>query len=237
MQYTRLQGESAQYRDAREELRLAEIGLMHESERVAALRRALPLGPVVDDYVFVEGPRSLDDGDGPTAKVKLSELFSAPDRPLVVYHLMYGKAQTEPCPMCTQWIDGFNGIANHLAQNVDLAIAAAADPPALRAHARSRGWNRLRLLSCGDNTFKRDLASEEADGAQDSTISVFVRDGDGNVRHTYTTRPRMAPDIAERGIDLLCATWNLLDLTPSGRGVWYSSLSYGLSTIGAPASP
>jgi predicted dithiol-disulfide oxidoreductase (DUF899 family) len=101
---------------------------------------------------------------------------------------------------------------------------------ALRAHARNRDWNRLRLLSCGDNTFKYDLRSEDADGAQDSTVSVFARDADGNVRHTYTARPRMSPDIPERGIDLLCATWNLLDLTPYGRGDWYSSLDYGLST-------
>ena len=111
MDYTRLTGESADYLRAREELRLAEIELMQQRERVAEMRRALPLGPVVDDYAFLEGPRSLDDGDAPVATVRLSELFTAADRPLVVYHLMYGKAQTEPCPMCTQWIDGFNGIA------------------------------------------------------------------------------------------------------------------------------
>lgn len=45
---------------------------------------------------------------------------------------------------CTLWIDGFNGVAGHLAQNIDFAIVAAADPPTLRAHARARGWNRPR---------------------------------------------------------------------------------------------
>ena len=49
---------------------------------------------------------------------------------------MYGKAQTSPCPMCTLWIDGFNGVAHHLAQNVDFVVVAAADPAALLAHAR-----------------------------------------------------------------------------------------------------
>jgi predicted dithiol-disulfide oxidoreductase (DUF899 family) len=229
MQYTRLVNEPADYVDARERLRIAELDLMQQRERVAEMRRALPLGPVVDDYVFLEGPRSLQDGDAPVATVRLSELFTAADRPLVIYHLMYGKAQTAPCPMCTQWIDGFNGIAHHLAQNVDLAVVAAADPVALRAHARNREWNRLRLLSCGDNSFKYDLRSEEADGAQDSTVSVFVRDADGSVRHSYTARPSMSADVQERGIDLLCATWNILDLTPKGRGDWYSDLGYGLS--------
>jgi len=112
-------------------------------------------------------------------------------------------------------------------------VVAAADPVKLRAHARNRRWNRLRLLSCGDNTFKYDLRSEEPDGSQDSTVSVFVRDAKGRVRHTYTVRPRMSAGIPERGIDLLCATWNLLDLTPQGRGDWYSSLTYGLSTTKA----
>jgi predicted dithiol-disulfide oxidoreductase (DUF899 family) len=233
MDYTRLTGESASYLDAREKLRLAEIDLMQQRERVAEMRRALPPGPVVDDYEFLEGPRSLDDGDTPVSTVRLSELFGGPGRPRVVYHLMYGKAQTAPCPMCTQWIDGFNGVAQHVARNVDFAVVAAADPVKLRAHARTREWNRVRLLSCGDNTFKYDLRSEEADGTQDSTMSVFVRDADGRVRHTYTCRPRMSADVAERGIDLMCATWNVLDLTPNGRGDWYSSLDYGLSV--APA--
>ena len=229
MEYTRLPDESAQYLDAREQLRLAEIDLMRQRERVAEMRRALPRGPVVDDYLFLEGPRSLDDGDTPVSNVRLSELFTAPNRLLVVYHLMYGKEQTEPCPMCTQWIDGFNGVANHLAQNVDFVVVAAADPVALRTHARRREWQRLRLLSCGDNTFKYDLKSEDADGSQDSTMSVFVRDAKGDVRHTYTVRPRMSADIDQRGIDLMCATWHVLDLTPYGRGEWFSSLDYGVS--------
>src|SRR5579863_310636 len=129
--------------------------------------------------------------------------------------------------MCTMWIDGFNGVAHHVAQSADLVIAAAADVPTLRAHARTRGWDRLRLLSCGDNTFKYDLLSEDEAGNQDSTVSVFERDPAGSVRHTYTGRPRMSEDIGGRGIDLLCPTWNLLDLTPRGRGDWYSQLSYG----------
>jgi predicted dithiol-disulfide oxidoreductase (DUF899 family) len=182
---------------------------------------------VVDDYVFLEGPHALADGDEPVTKVQLRDLFTASGRPLVVYHFMFGKAQTTACPMCTQWIDGFNGIAHHLARNVDFAMVAAADPVPLRAHARSRGWEKLRLLSCGDNTFKYDLLSEDADGTQDSTISVFDRDADGRVRHTYTGRPRLSDDRAERGIDLLCATWHVLDLTRQGRGDRYSSLDYG----------
>lgn len=226
MRYTRLTNQSPEYLARREELRLAEIELMQHTERVAALRRALPLGAVVQDYVFQEGPRDLSAGDSPVNDVRLSELFTGPGRSLVVYQLMYGKLQTEPCEMCTMWIDGFNGVAHHLAENVDFVVAAAADPVKLRAHARNRGWHRLRLLSCSSNTFKYDMDSEDAEGNQDSTLSVFTREPNGSIRHFYSVHPRMSEDIAERGIDSVCATWNVLDLTPAGRDDWYPSLTY-----------
>ena len=96
-------------------------------------------------------------------------------------------------------------------------------------HARARGWDKLRLLSCGDNTFKYDLGSEDRAGNQDSTVSVFIRDGDGTLRHFYSAHPSMAADIKERGLDLLCPVYNVLDLTPQGRGDWYAQLGYGTS--------
>jgi predicted dithiol-disulfide oxidoreductase (DUF899 family) len=164
MLQTHLRNESPEYLAKREELRLAEIDLMRHRERVAEMRRQLPAGAAVDDYVFLEGPRDLDVGDGPVQSVRLSQLFTAPGRALVVYHLVYGKLQTTPCPMCTSWIDGYNGVAQHLAQNVDFVIAAAGEPAALREHARNRGWHNLRLLSCGDSTFKLDMNSEDAAG-------------------------------------------------------------------------
>ena len=222
---TNLTNESAEYLAKRDELRLAEIELMHQRERVAGLRRHLPPGPALENYKFIEGPVDLDSGDTPTQTVQLSELFTAAGRPLVIYHLMYGKRQTKPCPMCTAWIDGLNGVAHHIAQNVDFAIVAAADPTVLRAHARARGWNRLRLLSAGDSTFKYDFGSEDREGNQDSTISVFTR-SHGDVHHFYTAHPWMSPEIKERGIDLLSPIWHVLDLTPPGRGHWYAKLQY-----------
>lgn len=224
---TNLPNESPEYLSKREELRLAEIELMKHRERVAALRRQLPTGAIVEDYEFIEGPASLDEGDEPTKRVRLSELFTAADRSLVIYHFMFGKKQTVACPMCTAWIDSFNGIAHHLAQNIDLAIVAAAEPATLRAHARARGWDRLRLLSAGESTFKYDLGSEDREGGQDSTISVFTRDSDGTLRHFYSGHPRLSADIKERGIDQLNSLWNFLDLTPQGRGKFYASLDYG----------
>src|SRR4029453_17669198 len=123
---TNLTNESSEYLVKREELRLAEIELMRQSERVADLRRHLPQGAPMQDYQFEEGPRDLGAADAPVRTVHLSELFTKPNRSLVIYHLMYGKRQTKPCPMCTAWIDGANGVAHHLAQKLDFAVVAAA---------------------------------------------------------------------------------------------------------------
>ena len=225
MKQTRLD-EPAEYAKRREELRQAEVDLMHLREKVASLRRQLPEGTAVADYEFFEGPPRLADGDEPVTTVRLSELFRAPDRALVVQHVMYGKAQTTPCPMCTMWVDGLNAVVGHIEQNADYVVASAADPKALRAHARARGWSNVRLLSCGDNTFQYDFGAEDEEGNQNSTFSVFTLDADGSPRHFYSAHPQMSDDIMERGVDLLSPVWNLLDLTPHGRGEWYAELRY-----------
>jgi predicted dithiol-disulfide oxidoreductase (DUF899 family) len=224
---TNLTGESPEYLAKREELRLAEIDLMRQRERVAELRRHLPQGVAIEDYQFEEGPQDLNAGDAPVRPVRLSELFTSSARSLVIYHFMFGKRQAKACPMCTAWLDGANGVAHQLSQKLDFAVVAAADVPTLRAFARERGWDKLRLISAGSSTFKYDLGSEDREGRQDSTISVFTRDADGTLRNFYTAHPRMGPEILERGIDLLAPIWHFMDLTPQGRGDWYASLAYG----------
>src|SRR5262245_25612900 len=96
---TNLPNESPEYLSKREELRQAEIELMRQRERVAQLRRALPPGATIQDYEFLEGPISINEGDQPVRTVRLSELFTSPNRSLVIYHFMYGKKQTTACPM------------------------------------------------------------------------------------------------------------------------------------------
>ncbi|SRR6266545_3258369 len=95
---TNLTTESSECLAKREELRLAEIELMRQRERVAELHRNLPGAPI-QDYQFEEGPRDLNTGDAPVRTVRLSELFTKPNRSLVIYHFMFGKRQTKACPM------------------------------------------------------------------------------------------------------------------------------------------
>ena len=225
MQLTNLTDESDQYRRARTELQLAEIELMRHRERVAQMRRELPPGPALPDYEFAE-PATPGEGGEAVRTVHLGDLFAGPGRPLIIYHLMYGKRQTSPCPMCTMWVDGMNGIAHHVEPRADLAVVAAAEVGPLQEFARSRGWTNIRLLSAATSTFKFDLGSEDAEGVQDSRVSVFVQDEEGTVHHRYTAAPRMSDDIDQRGIDLLSPTWHLFDLTPTGRGEFFAALDY-----------
>lgn len=197
------------YRQSRDRLRQAEIELRDRIEEVAAMRRDLPPGPTVPEYNFTD-----TDGN----HVRLSELFTGDKNDLIVYHLMYWSKEDDFCPMCSLWIDGFNGLAPHITQRANFVVASRAPVDKLKAWGQRRGWHRLRLLSDDGPQFARDIGAEDADGNPDSTIVVFTREG-GRIRHFYTAHPML--EDRERGIDLLCPVWHLFDLTPSGRGEWY----------------
>lgn len=219
-----LADESAAYRTARQELVAAEIALREQTITVVALRRRLPLGAEVSDYEFDEGPFDLG-ADGPVRRVHLADLFGQPEKPLIVYHLMYGGTQTEPCPMCSMWIDGFNGVARHVAQRANLAVVAQAPIGAIRAWGRQRGWHSLRLLSSSSSTFKTDLNTQTPEGDQRPAISVFTRCSDGSSRHFWTGEAHLN-DATWGGLDQYSPVWNLFDLTPEGREAWMPQREY-----------
>jgi predicted dithiol-disulfide oxidoreductase (DUF899 family) len=200
---------------ARAELRAAELELMLQRERVAAMRRGLPLGPGGADYEFDEFV------DGETRRLSLADLFSDPDKPLIVYHFMYGKQQTSACPMCSMWMDGWNAVTRHLAENVNFVVASSADAADWAALAETRGWGNVRLVSAAPSTFKLDIGGENAEGYQEPAISVWEL-VDGVPRLTYSGGAHIEGD-HWRGVDLLSPVWHLLDLTRAGRGDWMPS--------------
>ena len=208
----------SEFADALAAVRDAERELMLQRERVAELRRALPVGPAGPDYEFEQVV------DGQAAPVRLSELFTAPDRTLIVYHFMYGKRQTAPCPMCSAWADGWNAIAHHVTERADFVMAAAAPIAEWTALARDRGWTNLRLASAAPSSFKADIGGEDAEGNQWPFISVWTLDDDGRPRQRYWGAAQF-DDEHWRGLDLLNPVWHLLDLTPEGRGDWFPRLS------------
>ncbi len=222
-------GESQRYRQARNDLLRAEIELRSRIEKVAALRRRLPLGgALTQDYTFEEGAPDLNDRET-VRLVKLSELFRPGKDSLILYNFMYGPRMQQPCPMCTSLLDGLHGNIPHATQRINFAVVAKSPIQRIREFARQRGWLNFRILSSEKNTYNRDYHGENADGNQLPALNVFVRRGD-TLCHFYNTELFFAP--SERGqhprhVDLIWPLWNLFDLTPESRGTdWYPKLSY-----------
>jgi predicted dithiol-disulfide oxidoreductase (DUF899 family) len=218
------QNESREYREARNELLLAERELRRQIERVAAQRRTLPMGGQVrEDYVFDE------EADGAIRGVKLSELFGHHDT-LVAYNYMFSPRDgARPCPSCTSILDAMDGQVKHVTQRVALAVIARAPIARVKEFAHERGWRDLRLVSSANNSFNTDYHGEKADGSQVPVLHVFRRK-DGNTFHTWSSELVFAPEDPgqnARHIDLIWPLWNVLDATPQGRGTdWYPKLGY-----------
>lgn len=226
----RFPGESEEYRRERNRLLEAEAELRGAIERVAEQRRELPPGGVVpDDYRFEEA------SDG--SVVTLSELFAPGKDTLVIYSFMFprysgdtrpgpsgetGRLALEetPCPSCTSILDSLDGAAHHLARRLNLAVVAKSAPERIRTFARERGWRHLRLLSSRNNNYNRDYHAETPEGSQLPVINVFTR-VDGEITHRWATELMFAPregGLEARHVDLIWPIWNVLDMTPDGRG-------------------
>jgi predicted dithiol-disulfide oxidoreductase (DUF899 family) len=226
----RFPGESEEFRLARDELLAAEIELRRHSEAVAAQRRSLPLGgEAPTDYGFQE-----IDAERGTQAVRLSELFAEGKDTLVLYSFMFiadesGNPLGVACPACTSIIDALDGQAPHLTQRINLATVAKVPIEQFRRHADTRGWEHIRLLSAAESTYKRDYHCETPEGSQRPIANVFVR-REGRIHHSWSSELAFAsadPGEHPRHVDFMWPLWNVLDLTPEGRGEgWHPRLSY-----------
>jgi predicted dithiol-disulfide oxidoreductase (DUF899 family) len=184
-------------------------------DQLSRERRELPWVKVEKNYVF----------DGPGGKITLAELFEGRSQ-LVVYHFMFAPDWEEGCPSCSFWADSFNGVGVHLNHRDVTMIAISRAPSAkLEAFKRRMGWS-FKWLSSGNNDFNHDYqvsftpeelegqveynyVKQETDNLEWPGVSVFFKDGDGSVFHTYSCY--------SRGIDILNVAYNYLDLVPKGR--------------------
>ena len=179
-------------------------------------RRELPWEKVDAHYVF----------DGPSGKESLRDLFEG-RRQLVVYHFMFDPGWEEGCKSCSFWIDNLDGVIVHL-NHRDVSFVAISRAPyaTIQAYRKRMGW-RVKWLSSFNNDFNRDyhvtFTPEEREGGQayynyaagsfgapeGPGISVFYRDDDGTIYHTYSTYAR--------GLDMVNGAYHVLDLVPKGR--------------------
>jgi predicted dithiol-disulfide oxidoreductase (DUF899 family) len=239
MEHLHYPDESAEYRAARNALLDAEIDLRARTEAVAAQRRALPPGgKLKEDYVF--------ERIGNTAcmpeTVRLSELFGPHDT-LILYSFMFGPERKSPCPGCTHLLDGIDGAARHLGQRIAFHVVAKSPIARLAAFRHARGWEHLSLLSTAGNSYDADYFGDTskfspglrkqfgvADGEDwdEPIFNVFKRTEAG-IRHFWGSEMAFAPcapNQHHRAGDLADPLWNLLDMTPQGRGDWFPKVNY-----------
>jgi len=200
--------------EARKALLAEEKAFTRARDELSRRRRELPWEEVEQEYVF-EGSR------GPET---LADLFDGRSQ-LVVYHFMFEPDVDEGCPSCSFWADNFDRNVVHL-NHRDVSFIAVSRAPyeLLRADRDPLGWG-FHRLSSGGNDFNRDFgvgfAPENTDepvynygtlvpGRPDREgVSVFFRDEDGRIFHTYSAYAR--------GIDMLNAAYHYLDIVPKGR--------------------
>ncbi len=131
------------------------------------------------------------------------------------------------CKSCSFWADNFNGIDIHLAARDTKLLAVSSAPYARIAAFKARmGWSFKWVSSAGsdfNHDFHVSFSPEELEQGEidynftrikTSTtelpgISVFYRDADGTVFHTYSCYAR--------GLDMLNGAYHYLDLLPKGR--------------------
>jgi predicted dithiol-disulfide oxidoreductase (DUF899 family) len=179
-------------------------------------RRALPWERVAKDYVF----------DGPNGEETLAQLFDGKSQ-LVVYHFMFAPDWDEGCKSCSWWADNFERNVIHLAhRDVTLVAISRAPIARLETFRRRMGWT-FKWLSTDGNDFAYDYHAsfrpeELATGpvtynyrqiklsnTDHTGISVFHRDAEGAIFHTYSCY--------SRGVDMMNAGYHYLDLVPKGR--------------------
>ena len=201
---------------ARRQLLEQEKEFTRRRDQLSQTRRDLPWRKLEKAYVF----------DGPNGEAALADLFEGRNQ-LVVYHFMFGPDWKTGCKSCSFFADNFDGILDHLKQR-DVSFAAISRGPlaTLESFKKRMGWT-FPWYSAGRSDFNFDFAVSFAKSAVENAercynfdtlppqveempgISVFYKDSDGTVFHTYSCYAR--------GLDMLNTAYHYLDLVPKGR--------------------
>ena len=201
---------------ARKDLLTRERELTRLRDEVSRHRRELPWVKIDKEYIF----------DGPDGRQTLADLFDGRSQ-LIVYHFMLGPGWEEGCKSCSYLADHFDGANGHLPhRDVTFVVISRAPLSQIQSYQKRMGW-RFKWLSSHGKDFNFDYhvsfteedekkgkvyynyATQEFISDELPGLSVFYKDENGDVFHTYSTYAR--------GLDILVGAYNLLDLTPKGR--------------------
>ena len=206
----------AEWLVARKDLLTREKEFTRLRDDLGRHRRALPWVKVEKEYTF----------EGTDGQETLADLFAGRSQ-LIVYHFMLGPGWKEGCKSCSYLADHFEGANWHLPQR-DVTFVAVSRAPLdeIEAYKQRMGW-RFKWLSSHKSDFNFDYHvsfTKEEEGKGEAYynysmgefisdelpgLSVFYKDENGDLFHTYSTYAR--------GLDLLVGTYNFLDLVPKGR--------------------
>ena len=207
---------AAEWLVARKDLLNREKEFSRQRDALSAARRKLPMVKVEKEYVF----------EGPNGKETLADLFEGRSQ-LIIYHFMLGPGWEEGCKSCSYLADHFDGANWHLPyRDTTLVVVSRAPLSEIKTYRKRMGW-RFKWVSSygGDFNFDYHVSFSEKEEKKHKVyynyemaefmseelpgLSVFYKDEDGSVFHTYSTYAR--------GLDQLVGTYNFLDLTPKGR--------------------
>jgi predicted dithiol-disulfide oxidoreductase (DUF899 family) len=202
--------------DARRTLLVKEKEFTRLRDELSRQRRELPWEKVDKDYSF----------EGAAGQVKLADLFAGKHQ-LIVYHFMLGPDWEAGCKSCSFWADNLNGIDIHLAhRDTSLVVISRAPLAKLDAYKKRMGWSFDWYSSFGSDfnfDYQVSFTPEQIAAGQAVYnyelrpnkmselvgISVFYRDDEGDIFHTYSCY--------SRGVDMLNGAYHYLDLTSKGR--------------------
>ena len=202
--------------EARKVLLAKEKEFSRLRDDLTAQRLALPWEKVEKEYVF----------EGPDGRQTLSDLFEGRSQ-LIVYHFMYGPGWDVGCKSCSFLADHFNPAIVHL-NNRDVTMVAVSRAPLeeFEDFRNRMDWS-FKWLSSHGSDFNEDLNVSFTQGELDNgTVSynykkqkfpsteapgasVFYKDGNGDIFHTYS--------VYARGLDMFITTYQYLDIVPKGR--------------------
>ncbi len=206
----------AAWTEARKRLLAREKELTDLQEKVAEERRALPWVKVTKDYVF----------DTPKGRKALSQLFDGRSQ-LIVYHFMFGPDWKEGCVGCSFLADHIDGANQHLMHH-DVTLMAVSRAPLekLQTYEKRMGWKfpwasseasdfnydfhvsfTKDQIAKGGATYNFEPYSGDMEDLHGT--SVFIKDKDGAIYHTYSAYAR--------GDERSLGTYMWLDITPKGR--------------------
>jgi len=201
---------------ARKQLLAEEKAFTRLRDQLSQKRRDLPWARVTKEYLF----------DSPKGMQSLSELFHDQSQ-LMVYHFMLGPDWEEGCKSCSFWADNFEGIDIHLKhRDISFLAISRAEIEKIETFKKRMGWT-FNWLSSFNNDFNYDFqvsfTAEEKEKNEVTYnyskqpyfidemagVSVFIKNERNEIFHTYSTYAR--------GLDMLNASYNYIDLAPRGR--------------------